>query len=245
VTSKVNAILVVFTEGNEHSLTEIARFAGLPISTAHRLTSELTTWRLLERTVDGQYRPGLALRMISKSGPCPLSLFDRGPAVLEDLSAATKVRSRLGVIHDLHVSYIEKQPGNGPVTSFNPAARLPVHPTALGRAMLAFAPPSTVEAVILCGFRSYTARTVASPDRFRRSLAVTRLTKVAVTRGELEPGAGGVAMPVFGPGGNVVAALELTITDEHRDLHPFLGPLAIACRSLSRELASARSEQRA
>jgi hypothetical protein len=50
VTSKVWAILMTFTEGSEHSLTEIARLAGLPISTAHRLTSELGSWRLLERT---------------------------------------------------------------------------------------------------------------------------------------------------------------------------------------------------
>ena len=34
---------------------------------------------------------------------------------------------------------------------------------------------------------------------FRRALAVTRLTRVAVTRVELEAGACGVAVPVFGP----------------------------------------------
>jgi len=52
VTSKITSILLTFTEGSEHSLTEIARLAGLPISTAHRLTSELASWRLLERTED-------------------------------------------------------------------------------------------------------------------------------------------------------------------------------------------------
>jgi DNA-binding IclR family transcriptional regulator len=40
---------------------------------------------------------------------------------------------------------------------------------------------------------------VTSPDLFRRALAVTRLTRVAVTRGELEVGTCGVAVPVFGP----------------------------------------------
>jgi hypothetical protein len=42
VTSKITSILLTFTEGDEHSLTEIARLAGLPISTAHRLTRN---WR--------------------------------------------------------------------------------------------------------------------------------------------------------------------------------------------------------
>ena len=50
VTSKITSILMTFTEGSVHSLTEIARLAGLPVSTAHRLTAELASWRLLERT---------------------------------------------------------------------------------------------------------------------------------------------------------------------------------------------------
>src|SRR5947199_9200231 len=74
VTSKITAILMTFTEGSEHSLTEIARLAGLPISTAHRLTSELASWRLLDRTEQGNYRAGLPLRMIGTRDGCPASL---------------------------------------------------------------------------------------------------------------------------------------------------------------------------
>ena len=111
VTSKITSILLTFTEGSEHSLTEIARLAGLPISTAHRLTSELASWRLLERTEDGQYRAGLPLRMIGTTDACPPSIAERAPCVLEDLSAATKCRARLGVLRDLEVAYIQKEPG--------------------------------------------------------------------------------------------------------------------------------------
>ena len=41
VTSKVIAILMTFGSGGSYSLTEIARLTGLPISTAHRLITEL------------------------------------------------------------------------------------------------------------------------------------------------------------------------------------------------------------
>ena len=61
VTSKVTAILMVFADGDVHTLTEIAAFADLPTSTAHRLASELVAWRLLERTEDRSYRIGLPL----------------------------------------------------------------------------------------------------------------------------------------------------------------------------------------
>ena len=182
---------MTFTEGSEHSLTEIARLAGLPISTAHRLTSELASWRLLERTEDGLYRAGLPLRMIGTADACPPSIAERAPCVLEDLAAATRSRARLGVLRELEVAYIEKEPGPSPVTAFSAAATLPAHPTALGRALLAFCPTGTVEMTIMRGLRPYTAHTVTSPDRFRRALAVTRLTRVAVTRWELEPAAAG------------------------------------------------------
>jgi DNA-binding IclR family transcriptional regulator len=236
VTNKITSILMTFTEGSEHSLTEISQLAGLPISTAHRLTSELASWRLLERTADGRYKAGLALRMMGTGDSCPPALRERAPCVLEDLSRVTRCRVRLGVLQDLEVAYIEKQPGPRPVSSFMPAATLPVHPTALGRALLAFASASVVEMTILRGLRAYTPHTVTAPDRFRRALAVVRLTRVAVTRFELEATTCAVAVPVFGPGGDPVAAIELTVPDLGRELQPVMAALTIAARSLSREL---------
>ena len=239
VTSKITSILVTFTEGSEHSLTEIARLAGLPISTAHRLTSELASWRLLERTEDGLYRAGLPLRVLGTGDSCPPSIYERAPCVLEDLSGATRSRARLGMLEELDVAYIEKQPGHRPVTSFTHAATLPAHPTALGRALLAFSPARKVEMTIRRGLRPYTPCTVTSPDRFRRALAVTRLSRVAMTRGEFEAGVSGVAVPVFGPGGEVVAAIELAVQDLSRELQPVMAALYVASRSLSRELGEA------
>jgi DNA-binding IclR family transcriptional regulator len=239
VTSKITAILTVFTGGGVHSLTEIARLAGLPISTAHRLTCELAAWRLLERTGDGFYRVGLPLRMIGADEPCAATLQERGPWVLEDLTAATRRHARLGVLQELEVAYIEKRPGgHRPVSAFTPAATLPVHPTAVGRALLAFSPAGTVEMVIARGLRPYTAHTITAPDRFRRTLAVTRLTQVAVSRWELEPGVSTIAMPVFGPGGQVVAAIEVSVHDLSSELGVVRAALTVASRSLSRELAA-------
>ena len=141
VTSKITSILLTFTEGSEHSLTEIARLAGLPISTAHRLTSELASWRLLERTDDGHHRAGLPLRMIGTVDACPPSIAERAPCVLEDLSAATKSRARLGILQELDVAYIEKQPGPRPATAFTPAANPPPPPPPQGQGQQPINPP--------------------------------------------------------------------------------------------------------
>ena len=238
VTSKITSILMTFTQGSVHSLTEIARLAGLPVSTTHRLTAELASWRLLERTECGHYRVGLPLRMIGAGGVTAPSVAERAPWVLEDLAAATRSRARLGVLAGTQVAYIEKQPGHRPVSSFCPMAMLPAHPLALGRALLAFSSVDAVDSVIAGGLRAYTRHTITAADRFRRALTVTRLTRVAVTRWEFEHGVSGVAMPVFGPGGDVVAAIELAAADLGRELPSMTAALAVASRSLSRELAT-------
>jgi DNA-binding IclR family transcriptional regulator len=121
VTSKVTAILLTFTEGNEHTLTEISRRAGLPISTAHRLMTELADRQMLVRLDDGVYRAGAAMRTFRAVDGSVPSLAERAPCVLEDLSAVTKCRTRLGVLHGgFQVSYIEKSPGADPTTAFTP-----------------------------------------------------------------------------------------------------------------------------
>jgi DNA-binding IclR family transcriptional regulator len=216
-----------------------AKLAGLPISTAHRLATELTSWRLLERTAAGLYRAGLPLRTIGARNACPPSVAERAPYVLEDLAAATHSRARLGLMTDLHVSYIEKHPGRKPATTFAAAATLPSHATALGRALLAYGPKSTVDLVIASGLRPYTSTTVTAPDRLRRALAVVRLTGVAVTPRELEPRTCAIAMPVFGPGGQIGRRDRARHARSHHRAAARRDRAKIASRSLSRELAAA------
>jgi DNA-binding IclR family transcriptional regulator len=238
VTSKVIAILMTFTDGSMHSLTEIARLAGLPISTAHRLASELTARGALERTEDGNYRVGLPLRMIGTCPSHPPNIQERAPRVMEDLCDATRAVVRLGVFDDLEVAYIEKTPGHRPVTVFSAAATLPAHATALGKALLAFTSPHVVDLVIERGLKAFTPYTLTTPDRLRRALAVTRLTRIAVCRWELALGVSTVAAPVFGVGGQLVAALEVQIRDLRCDLQVVQPALMVAGHSLSRELAT-------
>ncbi len=141
VTSKITSILMTFTEGSEHSLTEIARLAGLPISTAHRLTAELASWRLLERTEDGHYRVGLPLRMIGAGG---VDAAQRRRARALRAGGPRRRHPQPGPAgragRNWRSPTSRSSPGHRPVSSFCPAATLPAHPTALGRALLAFSP---------------------------------------------------------------------------------------------------------
>jgi len=208
--SRVAAILSTFSAGSSHSVTEIAHLTGLPVSTAHRLTAELASWQLLNRTTDGRYEVGLALQRLHGDVSDTSALYERAPHMVSDLCEVTQRRARLGVLRGGRVVYIEKQVGSRPVTRFCPDAVLPAHATALGKALLAFSPRETVASVEQ-KLAAYTECTLTSPEQLRLALHFVRRTRRAVSRGELFPGDVAVAVPVFGPGGVVAAALELEV----------------------------------
>jgi DNA-binding IclR family transcriptional regulator len=237
VTSKVVAILLTFTDGAMHSLTEIARLTALPTSTVHRLVSELAAWGVLERTEDAQYRVGVPLRTVCATTPgFTPNMREWARRTMEDVSDATRSDVRFGMLHGSNVQYIEKAAGHMPVTTFPPTRVLPAHASAMGKAILAFSQPRIVESMIARGLTPCTANTIISAERLRKTLSRIRLTRVAISRGELRNGVCVVAVPVFSGGGNVVAALEVDVRDLATDLRVVHPVLTVAARSLSREL---------
>ncbi|GAA0807971.1 IclR family transcriptional regulator [Spirilliplanes yamanashiensis] len=237
MTSKVIAILSAFGHGGAFSLTELARLTGMPVSTAHRLTNELVSCGMLERPTDGFFRVGGELRSIAGyARQVPPSFHDRARRVMDDLAAATgRCAVRLGMLENLRLNYLEKLPGDGPVAIGLESGRLPLHATAMGRVLLAFAPAAVVSALVGQGLPAYTPYTCTSPADLRHALAVTRLTRVAVCRHEYDLYTSLVAVPVFDIGGRIVAALEVCVSGG-TDLRMVQPPLVVAGRTLTRDL---------
>jgi IclR family acetate operon transcriptional repressor len=236
VTSKVTAILMAFGDGGEWTLSELARITHIPLTTTHRLVSELTATQLLERAPHGGYRVGPAIgRLHRDSGRAGPALAEIAPAVLDDLAAATGGPVRLGVLRDLRVAYVEKA-GRAPATSFSAGAVLPAHASALGKVLLAFAPAATARAVVSAGLPRYTARTLTRPSDLVHALSVARLTRMATSDGELVDGECTIAVAVPAAG-RVLAALETRVPDL-RHVDPTRRLLTVAARSLARELSA-------
>jgi DNA-binding IclR family transcriptional regulator len=239
VVSRVASILNSFASTEEQSLTEVAQSAKLSVSTAHRLLAELVKRQLLARDPDGRFRVGLSLHRISASGQGENTMIeDRAAPLLADLAAATGCRIRLGVLAWQNMAYIETRPDTCPVTAFTPDATLPAATSALGRALLAYAPPAVVDAVTDGPGRAEPSAPTTSA--LRRSLAVVCRRQMAINPGGGQNGHCCFAKPVFGPGGDVVAALGMTVTDLDAALKPLIALPTIAARSLSRELGGSR-----
>ena len=236
VVSRVAAILMAFRSGGTHSLTELARLAGLPISTTHRLVGDLVSRRVLERTEDGAYRVGLPLRMIGGIAlPSSPPLLEQALVVIADVAAVTGTAVRVGVLDGRRAVVAVTGPGRTPADGFidDPT---PAHASALGRVLLAFSPAEVVDEAI-AAVRTTAGDIAFSPERLRRLLATTRLTRVAVRR-DAEGGRCEVAVPVFGTGGLLLAGLEATVPDLTTGFEQARGALLVAAGSLSRQLAT-------
>jgi DNA-binding IclR family transcriptional regulator len=239
VTARVLAVLGAFAaDHTELTLTELARRAGLPLTTAHRIAGELTGWGALERADDGRYRIGLRLWEVGVLAPRGLGLRELAMPFLEDLYEVTRQNVQLAVLDGIDAVYLERISGRGAVNVITRVGgRLPLHATGVGLVLLAHADPALQEQVLAGPLRSYTTKTICRPDDLRRTLADVRRTGVAVSDGQIELIALSVAAPVHGPRGDVVAALSVVVPAEGGDARPFVPVVRAAARGISRSLA--------
>ncbi len=241
VTSKVGAVLDAFTvETPELTLNELANRAGLPLSTTYRLACELVTWGGLERRPGGGYRVGPRLWEVGTVAPVATKLRDVARPFMLDLNEVTHESVALVVIDGLEALRLEEIPGPIAVStnSVRRPARLPLHATAAGKALLAFAPDELVSRIVERGLSRYTERTVVLPAQLMRSLAQIRSTGVAIAREEMAAGSLSVASPVLDQRGIAAAALSIAVGSRRSDLRRLALAVRTAAVSATREFCA-------
>jgi DNA-binding IclR family transcriptional regulator len=238
VTSRVLDVLGAFDVDHPRlTLSDVARRAGLPVQTAARLLGELVAGEALVRRADGRYEVGRRLWQVGLLAPLHRELREVALPLMHDIHAATGVVVHLAVREDAAALYVERMVGSGsvPVRS-RMGARLPLHATAVGKVLLAEAPPEIVDHV-LARLARITPHTIVEPGRLLRELAQVRRRGYARTAEEMTLGSCSVAVPVRAPDGPPVAALGV-VTASHRPQTTRLLPLLlVAAASLGRALA--------
>jgi IclR family acetate operon transcriptional repressor len=191
-------------------LAELARRAGLPKATAYRLASQLVELHVLERAGQ-EYQLGLKLFELGNAVTRQRELREAALPFMEDLYEATHETIHLGVLDKLEVLYVEKIAGRRtcPVPTV-PGTRKPLHCTALGKAILAYASPKLLDAVIQNGLLRRTRYTVTDPLRLRLELTRAAETGVTYDREEYELGITCVSSPLLNRAGRAWAAISVT-----------------------------------
>ncbi len=208
---RAGAILDAFdADHRELGLADLVRRSGLPRSTVHRTATTMIRLGWLDKPAD-RYRIGNKLFEVSGLAPVRHELREAALPFLQDLYAATRTTVQLGVLDGVNVLVVEKIGGHRPMPMLSQVGgRVPVHCSAMGRAMLAYSDAETVDAVLAAGLEPRTPRTLTSPAALRRELTSIPDRGWATEREEGNIGVACVAAPVFGPLGTVAAALSVT-----------------------------------
>lgn len=205
------AILAAFDDTHrELTLAALVARSGLPRSTAHRTADKMIKLGWLDKPHD-RYRIGNRLFELSGLAPVRHELREAVLPYLQDLYTATHTTVQLGVLQATQVLVVEKITGHRPMPMLSQVGgMIPAHCSGIGRAILAYSDAATVDTVIAAGLVRRTPRTITSPTALRRELAAIPERGLAVDREEGNIGVSCIAAPIFGPLGQVVAALSVT-----------------------------------
>jgi DNA-binding IclR family transcriptional regulator len=226
-------------------VSELAERLDLTRPTVHGLLQTLQAHGFVEQDRDSdKYQLGPGLLSLGNSYLDLSELRSRSIPYAERLAQRTDAAVRVGVMHGAHVIVVHHV--FSPERAFQVlevGAQLPVHATALGKAMLAFAPAKTLDDLLAEPPAKLTGRTLG-PKALRADLRPVRERGIARERDEAVLGESSVAAPIFDDSGHAVGAIGV-VGDTERILPrgPAKGLTAAvieAARGISRELGAAR-----
>ena len=147
---------------------------------------------------------------LAAGGSAPGTLIAAARPVLAELASATGETAGLAVLEEGSVHYLDQAETPRPVAVRDwTGTRIAPFPVSSGRILLAHRPAGEVERLLGLPVERHTERTETDPATLRRILAAVRRDGVAWTIDEYAEGISSVAVPVAGPGGEVVAALHV------------------------------------
>jgi DNA-binding IclR family transcriptional regulator len=226
-------------------VSELADRLGLTRPTVHGLLQTLQAHGFVEQDRDSEkYQLGPGLLHLGNSY---LDLNElRGRSILhaERLAERARAAVRVGVMHGPSVVVVHHV--FDPDRAFQVlevGARLPVHASALGKALLAYAPEPTLEDLLADPLPKLTSRTLA-PKALRDELQTVRERGVARERDEAVLGESSVAAAIFDHSGHAVGAIG-AVGDTERILprgpaRGLTNAVLEAARGVSRDLGASR-----
>jgi DNA-binding IclR family transcriptional regulator len=238
VTSRALALLGAFDATHRSlNLSELARRADLPLTTAYRLVGELVAWGALVRRPSGKYVVGRRLWDLGLLAPVESGLRQAAAPFLQDIYGATLATVHLAVCDGVTALYIDRVSGHTSVPVVSQiGSRLPLHATGVGKVLLAYA-PLEIQRDVFASLTRVTPYTVVQPGRLRADIRRVHRDGFAQTVDEMSLGASSVAVPVRSQHKTVIAALGIVVPRFKRDQLRLVAALEVAAQGIGRSIA--------
>jgi DNA-binding IclR family transcriptional regulator len=227
-------------------LSDLADRVGLAKTTVHGLLRTLQDHGLVEQHAESdKYQLGPELLQLGNSYLDLNELRSHALAWSEQLATHAGEAVRVGVPHRdaaLVVHHVFRPDTSLQVLEVG--ALLPLHATALGKALLAYLDDDVVADLVAGGLPRLTGHTHIAPAAVRRELASIREIGYAVEREESLLGEGGIAAPIFDRRTEPIGAVGIAGPKERvlrRNRLPQLAAFVVeAARGISRDLGAPR-----
>ena len=238
------AAILRLLSGRTHRMgvAEIAGELELNKATVHGILRTLQRVGFVEQDADsGKYQLGAALLHMGSSYLDGNELRTRALNWSDALAARSEESVRIGTLHENQVLVVHHvfRPDDSH-QALEVGALLPVHATALGKALLAHHQYLAAE---LDGLRACTTSTITDLYRLRRELQDVRERGWAIDREELIEGVVSLAAPIEDRRGLTVGAIDISgaperMCDDGSAREELVAYVREAARAVSRELGA-------
>jgi IclR family transcriptional regulator, pca regulon regulatory protein len=238
VQSLARGLAVIRAFDAEHSdltLSEVARQTGLPRAAARRFLHTLVELGYV-RVDNARFALRPKILELGYAYLSSMSLPELATPHLEQLVERVHESSSVSVLDGDEVVYIARVPTRRIMTvAISVGTRFPAYVTSMGRVLLAARSDDWLDGYFASTkLRPLTTHTIADAETLRAELLRVRAQGWALVDQELEDGLRSLAAPVRGPGGQVIAAVNVSTSAMRRDLDAVVADLLEALLDTAR-----------
>ena len=211
--ARVSAALEAVAARGSVSAAELSSALDVERSTGWRLARSLERVGWLQQDpITQRYRLGLGLFELGTRALDSFDIRAEARRVMAELVTATGESADLAVRDGDAAVFVDTIDGTSEVrASTRTGQRARLHTIAAGKVFLAHMTRPEVDAYLESPLEAYTPASITDSGALRDAIELTRQRGWGENRGELNPEAGGLAVPILDISGACVAALGLNV----------------------------------
>jgi DNA-binding IclR family transcriptional regulator len=216
------------------TLSELARQAGLPVSTTHRLLGELVAWGGVERTESGSYRLGEKIWRLGVSSAWERELRREALPFANGLAARTGAAVAISMMIGDRLVCIDTVRGrHDSIYLAHAGDEIPLFATSAGKLLMSTADRSALAEALRTRLERRTPYTQILPRLVVAQLAAARQAGYAISRSESTTGQSSLSVPVSTGADRAPMALTVLVPATEANLVKLVPTLRHAASSIS------------